>query len=342
MSEEKKPRERGHEWWWPALVKTHGSCCLACLKPPTKDDPLVMGHIHRHADGGGVHPNNLVPLHRTCNAKSENRNGFTKADRAENWLDTFLKLLLVEMDAGLGVNTPLPHVNTPPGTQPIASKVFTNFDDFKFVRHRHYKTPTTPPTYTTELEDAKLVLNEMRRMIREYEPKRLRPKLPVDDMVDKLLLMIMRRGGAKVLLAFAYYLEEDPAPWVMNARDGLLYADSLKWFVDNFWTYHEEAVAQRKRRAADSARARLHAIEMKNQQEIEELRSAIIAALDYRRLDADWLFHEDNRERRDNLVQRVKDVTKLEQLQELSEETAALGLEIQQWVDTEPGPDDFV
>ena len=339
MSEEKKPRERGHEWWWPALVKTHGSCCLACLKPPTKDDPLVMGHIHRHADGGGVHPNNLVPLHRTCNAKSENRNGFTKADRAENWLDTFLKLLLVEMDAGLGVNTPLPHVNTPPGTQPIASKVFTNFDDFKFVLHRHYKTPTTPPTYTTELEDAKLVLNEMRRMIRGYTPQRLRPKLPVEDMVDKLLLLIMRRGGAAVLFAFAYYLDEDPAPWVMNAGDGLLYADSLKWFHDNFHIYYDEAVARRKRRAEQDARQRQYELEQKNQREIDELRSAMITALKFQMND-DWLFFQDHRERRDNLVKRVQDATTLEQLNELSEETVALGLEIKKWIDELPAFDE--
>src|ERR1700751_2788886 len=198
-------RERGHEWWWPLLVKTHGSCCLACLKPPREDDPLVMGHIHRHADGGGLHPNNLVPLHRTCNAKPENRDGFTKAARDENWLDTFLKLLLVEMGAGIHVNTLSEHVNTPPGANHVESKAITNFDDVKFVRYRHYKTPTTPPTYTTELEEAQLVLNEMRHMIREYTPKQLRPKLPVDDRVDALLLLIMRRGRDAVLRAFAYY-----------------------------------------------------------------------------------------------------------------------------------------
>jgi hypothetical protein len=300
-----------------------------------------MGHIQRHVDGGGVHPNNLVPLHRTCNAKSENRNGFTKADRAENWLDTFLKLLLVEMQAGLGVNTPLPHVNTPPGTNPNQNKAFTNFDAFKFVHHRHYKTPTIPPTYTTELEDAKLVLNEIRHMIREYTPQRLRPKLPVDDMVDKLLLLIMRRGRAAVLLAFAYYLDEDPAPWVMNAGDGLLYADSLKWFHDNFHIYYEEAVERRKRRAEQYAKQRQYEMEQKKQREIDELRSAIITGLTRDMNADDWLWHSDNAARRDNLVKRVRDATTLEQLTELSQETCALVLEIKKWLDEQPGPEWF-
>jgi hypothetical protein len=244
------------------------------------------------------------------------------------------------MDAAVGVNTHLPHVNTPPGTQPIASKPFTNFDDFKFVRHRHYKTPTPTPTYTTELEDAKLVLNEMRRMIRGYTPKQLQPRLPVDDRVDALLLLIMRRGRAAVLLSFAYYLDEDPAPWVMNERDGLTYPDSLKWFCDNFQTYYDEAVAREKRRAAERERQRLEAIEQQKREEVEGLRSAMTAGL--MSVNDDWLADPDNHDRRDELVKRVRWATP-EQLLEMQEEVCALALEVQKWYDAQPafGPDNF-
>ncbi len=64
------------DYLWSIFVEACGSKCIACKAPGV---PLQRGHVQRHADGGPVTIENMMPLCAPCNGK--NNQGWTTTAR---------------------------------------------------------------------------------------------------------------------------------------------------------------------------------------------------------------------------------------------------------------------
>jgi HNH endonuclease len=249
---EKKRSQRIDEVTWQLFVRACGGRCCAC----GREKKLEQGHIQRHADGGRLVFENLIPLCKPCNGKHSR--GFTRDSRPAGWRDAFWKLMLAENQVALGWQHPKPGANTLADAKSIENKGFLDMDSVEFVAKSNYSTPTadTPTTRPMcEREARSLMWNLFDRSNSCTFP----PKRPLARRQDQMMSLAMRNGRQDFEMAGGAFLREEP--WVVgdvNRGSGYAQADSWAHFCDSFDGYLKDGQARRLR---DAARAELRKVE---------------------------------------------------------------------------------
>jgi hypothetical protein len=250
--ENKKRPPRIDEVTWRIFVRACGGRCCAC----GREKKLEQGHIQRHADGGQLVFENLIPLCKPCNGKHSR--GFTRDSRPAGWLDAFWKLMLAENHVALGWQHPNHGANTLPDAKSIENNGFFDMDSVEFVAKSSNITPTADspsPRPMTEREARSLMWN----LFEKSKPCTFPPKRPLGKRQDQMMSLAMRHGREDFEMAGGAFLREEP--WVVGDVDrggGYAQADSWAHFCDSFDGYLKDGQARRLR---DAARAELRKVE---------------------------------------------------------------------------------
>jgi hypothetical protein len=309
---------------WPLFKKSvFGDCCGVCGKTEFEVGPLQKGHIHRHAKGGSNDWDNRIAVCEGCN-KNKKQTRTEPRHRPADWMDRFAMAWLHKYRPNLLCNTVASSCYLIPGTQADENKRVIVWDKAKFANLQALFTQSNRPTQT---EAGQLV----RELIRKA--KRAEPTLPgpagntQEDMVE-----IALQGVAAFKRAADTFLKREP--WEeFKSTPHILWHIWQREFVDNFAFYEELPRRQAMELAERQKLAAEDAVKEKARQDIEYKREGLVGYLS--QLNDDWLADPANRERRDDLRDRIKSAEP-EELEVLAEEVSAMSLEVSKWYDEQP------
>src|SRR5580700_3850431 len=128
-SQSKRRPTRIDDATWALFARACGGRC--CTPDCDAVHKLEQGHITRHADGGQLVFENLIPLCKSCNAK--HKGGFTPDTRPAGWRTAFWTLLLAENQIQIRWQHLNRGDNTSPGKQAIDSNGFIDLQAVEFV-----------------------------------------------------------------------------------------------------------------------------------------------------------------------------------------------------------------
>jgi hypothetical protein len=220
---------------WQLFMRACGARCCACRA----DTKLEQGHIHRHADGGRLVFENLIPLCKSCNTKY--KDSVTPDTRPHEWLDTFWKLMLAENHVGLSWQHGKPLGNTAVSAQPDDSNGFIDLQSAKFTRLNHYITRALDAPLAEPMP-ADLARTLMWNLFNKSKSCPVPPRPPYNKKPnarqDQMARFATRHGQQDFELAGDAFLRE--AHWVMDAERGTVQQDSWQHFCDSFDYYLAE------------------------------------------------------------------------------------------------------
>lgn len=130
----KKRTRRQHDDIWNLFVQACGGRCCVCGEA---DSELQRGHIQRHADGGGVDLENLIPICSSCNAR-HSKTLFTPHTRPSEWKDAFLKLLIAHLGVGITCPPTSGRVHAHPDSVSIENAEVIPLEEVKFQRPQNH------------------------------------------------------------------------------------------------------------------------------------------------------------------------------------------------------------
>lgn len=224
---------------WKLFVRACGGRCCECAA----DGKLHQGHIQRHADGGQLVFENLIPLCKSCNAKHSR--GFTRDSRPADWRDVFFKLFMAENGIALCGEPPKEGVNHIGPGQSAETTTFVSLESAKFVANSRYITTCKDPHLTQPIS-----VSEARALLWDLFEKSkvcaIRPKRPLAKRQDQMQLLAIRNGRADFWIAGNEFLRESPCPWVAGdeGRGGYAQADSWQHFCESFDAYLKDGRAR--------------------------------------------------------------------------------------------------
>jgi hypothetical protein len=243
------------DYIWGIFVDACGGRCLDCHRT---DVDLQRGHIQRHADGGPVSPDNLMPLCQSCNGK--NNKSFSMGDlRPANWRDRFLKLQALKLGTRLVVSKG--HTPSDEGVQGLGAENSPGNKtvmDWGAVTFEHtldvYKPLPHAPSLTLSLPEINAATEEL---FRAGKSLRFAPIAPAKEKcASKMKRLVVHHGRENFIAAGTEFLRQ--ALW---ADEKGYHIDRTPWdtFADNFELYvgeaREQASFKTKREAAERARA---------------------------------------------------------------------------------------
>lgn len=243
-------RQRIDDGTWEIFVQACGGRCCAC----SSTGPLQQGHIHRHADGGRLIFENLVPLCKSCNGKYNN--GFTPDTRPAGWRDAFWKLLLAENEVTLRWQHPQQGGNTLPATETAQNNGLIDLTTVEFRPLLRYTTPTpgAPSSNTPKPMLPHIAEQLMWDLVDKGKEAEIRPKPPLQKRQDQMKQAAIRVGAEAFRIAGEEFLQTEPEPWVVGTKDrAYAHADSWQHFCDCFAMYLAEG-RKRAVRLAEQAR----------------------------------------------------------------------------------------
>ncbi len=246
----KRRQTRIDDTTWQLFVRACGGRCCECRK----DKELQQGHLQRHADGGQLIFENLIPLCKSCNAKHSKE--FTRDSRPDDWRDAFFKLLLAENGIGLRWQPHAQGGNHIGAMQAADATAFVDLQQLKFVEKNSYITTCEqlPPTEPLSESAARALLRQLFEKSKECA---IRPKRAFAKRQDQMMLFAIRNGSEAFRIAGEEFLRESPCPWVVGDenRGGYAQADSWQHFCESFDDYLKDGRARRVRIAAQERKA---------------------------------------------------------------------------------------
>jgi hypothetical protein len=239
---------------WKLFVRACGGRCCEC----GADGKMHQGHILRHADGGQLVFQNLIPLCKSCNAKHSK--GFTRDSRPVDWRDAFFKLFMAENGIALGGQPHKPGANHIEAGQNAESAGFVDLESVKFVPKSRYITTCegTPSAQPMSEKEARDLIWELFEKSKQCA---IRPKRPLLKRQDQMQLLAIRNGRDVFWIAGDEFLRESPCPWVAGDEDrgGYAQADSWQHLCESFDGYVKDGEARRLRDAEQAARKKVQA-----------------------------------------------------------------------------------
>jgi hypothetical protein len=228
---------------WALFARACGDRCCAC----TRKGRLHQGHITRHADGGQLTFENLIPLCKACNSKY--KGGFTPDTRPEGWRTAFWTLLLAENNVAIICKQVTAPVNTSLDTQLVDKEDFINLKAVEFVAKNHYTTGDARTPQIISAEEARRLMWKLYDLSQETEPE---PSKPFRKRQDELMQIATRLGAQRFLFAGAEFVRQQP--WVR--QDGSVKDDCWADFCASSDKYLSEARVRAARRAEAEKRQR--------------------------------------------------------------------------------------
>jgi hypothetical protein len=270
-----KRRTPLEDYLWPLFVEACGNKCVGCGQVEVA---LQRGHIQRHADGGALTIENLMPLCAPCNGK--NNQGFSMIDtRPADWRDRFLKLqaqklstkpTVTRVDTGVIENGKGTHRGQTGDS--LETKEIISWDALTFEHDLeiYITLPITAlfPAAPNLPGAEEATVQELSRMGTKLQFAPISP--PKEKCRDKMKRLVVRNGREKFIAAGKEYLRQ--CPWA-DAKG--YHIDRLPWdtFVDNFTLYQdgarEYASFKAKRDAEEHARAIQYRIEEQERKDKE-------------------------------------------------------------------------
>jgi hypothetical protein len=221
-----------------------GRCCTPGCPAEGK---LEQGHITRHADGGQLVFENLIPLCKSCNGKY--KGGFTPDTRQAGWRTAFWTLLLVENQIQIRCKHLNRGVNTFDVQQAIDSNGFIDLRAVEFVAKIHYTTHNVHTPKQLAAADARALMWKLYDRGRNCPTP---PSRPFRKRQDELMRIAIQIGAENFMLAGAEFLHQQP--WVRD--DGSRKDDCWAEMCDSFDNLLSDARARAARLAADEKRQR--------------------------------------------------------------------------------------
>ena len=225
-------------------MRACGGRCCEC----GANEKLQQGHIHRHADGGQLVFENLIPLCKSCNAKHSK--GFTRDSRPSGWRDVFFKVFMAANGIALGWQPPKPGGNHIATGQNADTTGFVDLENVKFVAKSSYMTTCadTPTAQPMSEKEARDLLWELFEKSKECTTQ---PKRPLRKRQDELKLFAIRNGQDDFRIAGEEFLRESPCTWVAGdeGRGGYAQADSWQHLCESFDAYLKDGRARIVRKA---------------------------------------------------------------------------------------------
>jgi hypothetical protein len=238
------------DYLWAIFVDACGGKCVAC----NAAGDLQRGHIHRHADGGPVSLENLMPLCAPCNGR--NNKLFNMDDtRPSHWRSNFMKLVAKNLRVKPVINR-VTHATAKndKGVQgsgdqnSLRNKEVIGWEELIFEYDSELSTPL-PSTPSHPLLGE--VLGTVQELVRRGANWRVPTPPPKEKCQDKLKRLVQRHGSKNFLAAGFEFLSQE-----LWFDDGGYRIDRDPWqtFADNFDMYlvdAEKRASRKVKREAD-------------------------------------------------------------------------------------------
>jgi hypothetical protein len=252
---------------WNILVAACGSKCCVCGGLPVAVGPLKQGHIQRHADGGPVIFENLIPVCQKCNRKYNQ--GFTPDGRPDGWRDIFWPALMAENSTEIVKNT----LGNLSGSEPTENKGLEKMESVHFGLVSRYRASEACPLI---LQHPGPLAHEGRaamwKLVRKALDTPQPPNLPYRPRQDAMTQAAILHGLSVFHWAGEAFLWHKS--WIMDEEKGMVFADSWQHFCDSFDFFVEDGRAL----AARAAKKKLEDEEARRQAEKEAKESELIRA----------------------------------------------------------------
>jgi hypothetical protein len=242
------------DYFWDIFVEACGGRCLACRK--TND--LQRGHVQRHADGGDVSLENMMPLCASCNGK--NNQGYNMSDlRPLHWRSQFMKLLARQLCVKLVVTKVATEGSGDcTGVSPknsIETKEVIDWDSASFEHDLYISTPL-PHTPSAPQLPLREVLAAVDELINAGENHPFSIPAPKPKCLNELKRLVSAHGSKNFLAAGYEYIRREK--W-FDAKGFRIGADPWERFAGGFDRYlalaREWASFKAKQAAEDRERA---------------------------------------------------------------------------------------